>query len=184
MAGKKRLEFLRSRVLKRPAGKLPVFLLAVFLVVSAGILVLSRLWGGVSQPFAFNHKIHGENGLECLDCHQNYEDRASSGKPALSLCAGCHEEPVGESANEKKLAERIRSGQEIAWQRLYRVPEDVYFSHKRHVVLGKMECRECHGDIGERAKPPSRPLVKITMKRCMGCHEQRGVVNDCIACHR
>lgn len=158
-------------------------LIGILLIFSL-VVALRSAWGGVKQPIAFNHKIHAENGLECLDCHKNYKDRASSGKPSLETCAGCHEEPLGKSAEEEKLLEHVKSGEEIEWQRLYRVPEDVYFSHKRHVVLGKMECQSCHGNIGERAEPPSRPLLKVTMKRCMGCHEEKGVVNDCIACHR
>jgi cytochrome c553 len=154
------------------------------LLIFSLIIILRSAWGGVKQPIAFNHKIHAEKGLECLNCHQHYKDRASSGKPRLEICAECHEEPIGKSQEEKKLVEHIKSGKEIEWQRLYRVPEDVYFSHKRHVVIGSMECRSCHGDIGERSKPPSRPLMKITMKKCLDCHEEKGVVNDCIACHR
>ncbi len=73
--------------------------------------------------------------------------------------------------------------EEIPWKRLYRVPPDVYFSHRRHVVLGEIECQTCHGDIGKSSMPPSRPL-KISMKKCLKCHERRNVNNDCISCHR
>ena len=83
----------------------------------------------------------------------------------------------------RKLMEYIKSGKEIEWQRLYRAPEDVYFSHRRHVVFGNIECKTCHGDIGESSKPPSKAL-KITMKNCMDCHEEKEANNDCIACHR
>ncbi|MFQ6109318.1 MAG: cytochrome c3 family protein [Candidatus Aminicenantales bacterium] len=147
------------------------------------ILILRSLWGGTKQPIAFSHKIHKENDLDCLDCHSYYKDQAFSGRPSLETCLTCHEEPLGESKEEKKFMEYARAGLEIEWQRLYRVPEDVYFSHRRHVVLGNVECRSCHGDIGESSRPPSKPL-KITMEKCMKCHERNGVSNDCIACHR
>jgi len=147
------------------------------------IIILRTLWGGVKQPIAFNHKIHAENDLECLDCHSYFKEHASSGRPTLETCLNCHEEPLGESKAEKKLIEYIKSGNEIEWQRLYRVPEDVYFSHRRHVVLGSIECSTCHGDIGGSSKTPSKP-IKITMKKCMKCHEEKEVDNDCVACHR
>jgi hypothetical protein len=84
---------------------------------------------------------------------------------------------------KKKIVEYVNSGKEVEWQRLYQVPEDVFFSHRRHVVLGNVECKICHGDIGESSKPPSKP-IRITMKKCMKCHKEKDVNNDCISCHR
>jgi hypothetical protein len=159
-------------------------LICLAVVLMGIILVFRHAWSSVKQPLAFNHKIHADNDLNCLDCHQHYKDRASSGKPSLEICAGCHEEPIGKNKEEKKVVEHIKSGQEIEWQRLYRVPEDVYFSHRRHVVLADIKCANCHGAMEEKTKPPSRPLKKITMKRCMSCHEDKGANNDCISCHR
>jgi hypothetical protein len=155
----------------------------VVVFISALIVIFDSVWAGIDQPIAFNHKLHAENDLECLDCHPYFEEQASSGRPSLETCQTCHEEPQGESKEEKKLMEYIKSGKEIEWQRLYRAPEDVYFSHRRHVVFGNIECKTCHGDIGESSKPPSKPL-KITMKKCMDCHEEKEANNDCIACHR
>jgi len=160
-----------------------VFLGGAVIFVSVLAVILQAFSGGVKQPIAFNHKIHAENDLECLDCHPYYEEHASSGKPTLETCITCHEEPLGESKAEKKLIEYIKSGEEIGWERLYQVPEDVYFSHRMHVVIGNIECNSCHGDIGESSRPPSKPL-KITMKKCMKCHEEKEADNDCIACHR
>jgi hypothetical protein len=161
---------------------------AVFIglaVVALGIILIVRhAWGGVKQPLAFNHKIHAKNDLKCLDCHQYYEKQASSGEPRLAMCAGCHEEPVGKTETEKIVVAHVKSGREIEWQRLYRIPEDVYFSHRRHAVLAKIECEFCHGDIGHSDKPPSRPLKKMTMKKCLSCHEEKKASTDCIACHR
>jgi len=161
-----------------------IILFCLLLVAIGGILIVRNVWGGVKQPLAFNHKIHMENDLKCFDCHIYYEKQASSGKPRLEICAGCHEEPVGKREKEKIVVELVKSGREIEWQRLYRVPEDVYFSHRRHVVLGKIECDFCHGDIGHRSKPPSRPLKKMTMKKCLSCHKEKGTATDCISCHR
>ncbi len=160
-----------------------IYFTVAFHLVIIPLFIIRVLSGGVQQPIAFNHKLHAENGLECLDCHPFFQEHASSGKPSLDVCLGCHEEALGESAEEAKLREYIESGKEVEWQRLYRVPEDVFFSHRRHVVIGGIECQTCHGDIGESVHPPKKP-IELTMKRCMRCHEKRKADNDCIACHR
>lgn len=153
------------------------------MVIFSLMIVFGNVWGKVKQPIAFNHKIHAENDLECLDCHSYFQEHASSGKPSIETCSSCHEEAMGESKNEEKIVEYVNSGKEVEWQRLYQVPEDVFFSHRRHVVLGNIECKICHGAIGESTKPPSKPM-RITMKKCMKCHEEKDVTNDCISCHR
>ncbi len=171
------------RKIKVSSNQILIFFGGAVVLTIVLVAILGSVWGGVKQPLAFNHKIHAENDLECLDCHPYYEEQASSGRPTLETCMACHEEPLGESKAERRLIEHIESGEEIGWQRLYRVPEDVYFSHRRHVVLGNIECNSCHGDIGESSRPPSKPL-KVTMKKCMKCHEEEEASNDCIACHR
>lgn len=138
---------------------------------------------GIKQPLEFNHRVHADKGMECLDCHQNYKDHSSSGRPKLETCSTCHSEPLGKTQAEKSLLEYIKAGQEIGWNRLFRVPQDVYFSHRRHVAVGNIKCPMCHGDIGNSPKPPARP-VKISMKKCQACHDRSHVSNDCIACHR
>jgi hypothetical protein len=60
----------------------------------------------------------------------------------------------------------------------------VYFSHRRHVGIGKLECGACHGDIAVSQHPPSRALVRITMEFCLDCHRAKGQSLDCVACHR
>jgi c(7)-type cytochrome triheme protein len=64
------------------------------------------------------------------------------------------------------------------------VPGDVFFSHRRHVTVAKVECQTCHGAIGEATAPPGRPAVNQSMEWCISCHEKRQVSVDCNACHR
>lgn len=176
-------KLIQIQKLSKISGKKALILSGGFLLlVFVFILVFRALWAGLKQPIAFNHKIHAENGLECSECHPYYKEHQSSGRPHLETCASCHEEPLGESKEEKKLLEYLKSGKEIEWNRLYRIPEDVFFSHKRHVILGNIECKVCHGDIGKSSKPQSKPLPQ-TMNKCIKCHEERKVSTDCIACH-
>jgi hypothetical protein len=77
----------------------------------------------------------------------------------------------------------LREKKEISWKRIYEQPDHVFFSHRRHAVLGKIPCKTCHGEIGQSGRPPARPWVKMTMGWCMECHEKNKVTNDCLTCH-
>ena len=83
--------------------------------------------------------------------------------------------------NPKAIAEK---GEEIPWQRVYRMPGHVFFSHQRHVTLAKVQCPICHGAIEKAVTPPTRPAVNQEMDWCIACHESRQVSVDCNACHR
>jgi hypothetical protein len=153
-------------------------------VVFAGTIAFVASATNGRQPIEFNHKKHKDNGVECKVCHQLFEDHSSAGKPDIGTCAVCHQSTLGQSQSEQKLQEYIKSGKEIQWRRIYRVNENFSFSHQRHVVSGKIACESCHGEIGDTTSPPSRPLVKIQMSKCMDCHKKSGVSTDCIVCHR
>jgi hypothetical protein len=135
------------------------------------------------QPISFNHKEHLEQGLECDTCHRFYKTQTFSGIPHLNTCLECHKEPVTQSPEEEKIRQFQKKGEEIPWRRIYGEPDHVFFSHRRHVVLGKIPCQTCHGNIGKSERPPTKPWVKMTMKWCMNCHRKNKVTNDCLACH-
>lgn len=141
--------------------------------------------GGETQPIKFSHKKHIEQGVECITCHQFYEDKANSGNPTVDVCSNCHSAPITESPEEKKLIEDyITNKREIPWKRVYYVPEHVYYPHFRHVVMAEIQCEHCHGKIAEQNKPLKKPLKRISMYFCINCHEKRNISNDCITCHK
>ncbi len=164
-------------VLKRHSDSLSLITILSFL-----------LWtgcGGESQPIKFSHKKHIEQGIECITCHQFYEERANSGNPTLDICSSCHSAQITDSPEEKKLIEEyISTGREIPWKRVYYVPGHVYYPHFRHVVMAEIKCEYCHGNIAEEKKPLKKPLKKIRMYFCIDCHEKRNISNDCITCHK
>jgi len=135
------------------------------------------------QPISFNHKKHLEQGLSCDACHRFFKTQTFSGMPDNPTCLECHKEPVTKSTEEEKIRQSQQKGKEIVWKRIYEQPDHVFFSHRRHVVLGKLSCQTCHGEIGQSEKPPTQPWVKMTMKWCMDCHTKNKVTNDCLACH-
>ena len=136
-----------------------------------------------NQPIAFNHKKHMEQGLGCDTCHRHYKTETFSGMPDTAVCLECHKDPVTQSPEEEKIRQFAKKGEAIPWKQIYREPDHVFYSHRRHVVLGKMECQTCHGTIGQSEKPPTTPFVQMTMGWCMNCHAKKGVTNDCLACH-
>ncbi len=156
---------------------LAIGFLLLFLFIS-----LSGGFGNV-QPIAFNHKKHAEQGLQCDTCHKYYKTQTFSGIPDLAVCLECHKDPVTQSPEEEKIRQFAKKGEPIPWRQIHREPDHVFYSHRRHVVLGKIECQVCHGEIGQSESPPTKPFVRMTMDWCMACHSKRGVTNDCVACH-
>ncbi len=142
-------------------------------------------WASITQPIAFNHKKHaGDLSLPCTTCHQSVEAQSFAGLPQAETCVTCHAAPLTKSPEEEKLRQYATKGAKIPWQRIYQVPPSVFFSHRRHVTLGKIECATCHGKMAEQTSPPVAPLVSQTMQWCMECHNQRKVSVDCNVCHR
>lgn len=178
LPGKRR----RPDAWRRPAGVGVILLL--FFGVGAGYLWRSS--GQVPEPTVpqFNHKLHAENGVECTGCHTRAPEQASAGKPALATCLICHEEALTKSPAEELIRTYAAGGRELPWKKVTSVPDHVFFSHRRHVTMGKVACETCHGVMASQAKPPARPLVNLDMDFCVGCHERSGASVDCLACHR
>jgi hypothetical protein len=139
----------------------------------------------VTQPIQFNHQKHVKVvGVECSVCHEYYSTGEHAGLPSLALCKGCHAEALTKSSEEQKLLKLMASDPQPAFRKLFRLPDHVRYSHRRHVASGGLACETCHGAIAETTAPPAYPLVRITMDSCTGCHTDRGVKTDCTHCHR
>jgi len=139
----------------------------------------------VVQPVQFNHVKHTQElGLECSACHEYYATNEHSGLPSLDLCEGCHSEALTKSAEEETLLKLLAATPRPSFRKLFRLPEDVRYSHSRHVTSGGLECSTCHGAVAATTAPPAVPLTRITMATCLGCHAERGVKSDCTDCHR
>jgi len=165
---------------------LPIALgLIILLVAVAAGVALFGWTKPPEQPIAFNHRLHvEENGAECTDCHAYALTGVRATIPNLEICANCHAEAMGESPEEARLVKLIEAGKPIPWRKVYWVPDNVYFSHRRHTAIAGIECERCHGSIRDRSQPLTRRLVPVTMERCMRCHQETGTPNDCVLCHR
>jgi hypothetical protein len=179
------------------------------------LLALVLTWGywagwvepATRQPIEFPHKTHldlKDQKVECTTCHDRAEKGAAAGRPSTKKCLSCHSGAQAKSAEERKLQAFGENGRAIPWQRVWRLPPHVFFSHRVHVAVAKVRCQTCHGAMETLTRPPARPLKALRMDDCIGCHERwqwpteapapgaepvraaagRKVSTDCNACHR
>lgn len=187
----------RSRV------KRAILIFAV--VIAALALGYWADWGvsGVKQPIEFPHKTHIAQNIPCTGCHQRAEKDLVAGRPATALCLACHASSDSKNPAIEKLKAFGEKGQEIPWQRVWRLPPHVFFSHRVHVTVAKIACQSCHGPMETLDRPPPRPLKTLAMEDCIACHlkaksaatrqiklmqpdhvSSQRLVNDCVVCHR
>lgn len=158
----------------------------IIMTVTGGVLAL-KSWNRpapVVQPIRFNHKAHLKEEVTCTDCHVSAEDKVMATVSPLKSCMECHAETLGKDPEEPKVQEYDEKGKEIPWVRVNRLPGHVYFSHRAHIKLGKMDCKECHGDMTQQEKPAPFPTVKLNMEQCIACHKEKRARNDCLTCHK
>jgi hypothetical protein len=159
--------------------------MAVLVLAAAVTLPLVARRGAVAQPIEFNHRKHTEElGLNCEFCHAYVRRGAHAGLPDAQTCSMCHTVPQGASEEAARVTELISQGDPLRFNKLFRMAPHVYYTHRRHVALGELECEVCHGAIAATERPPRGPLVEITMDFCMDCHREQGQTLDCNACHR
>jgi hypothetical protein len=133
------------------------------------------------QPIPFNHKLHVSKGVECKNCHAIKDPGYQAGYPREAVCMGCHAIVKPDSPAIKKLAEHAKSKTAVAWVKVYKVPDYVWFSHASHVTEAGVTCDTCHGNVAEREvmfkeKPTN-------MHSCMQCHAKNKAPNGCDFCH-
>lgn len=169
----------------------------VLLVVVLVVAVLGTFVGAGTlkpQPIAFNHKLHLDKaqGITCADCHQFVTTETYAGLPSKYVCFDCHdpeddEDDPDADVNQPKFATLMafaKTDTDIPWHRVTASRDDVYFSHRRHVAVGKLDCRQCHPTIPERTAPPIRGPIEMSMGTCLTCHEEKHANLDCVGCHR
>lgn len=135
----------------------------------------------VEQPLPYSHKTHVGLGLECRGCHQIADPGFAAGYPPESTCMACHTAIKTESPHIQQLAKYSADGAPVPWNRVYRVPDFVWFSHASHVEDAAVACETCHGPVAQRdALFQEKPT---TMAACMDCHARNNAPNDCDLCH-
>ncbi|MHC4160858.1 MAG: cytochrome c3 family protein [Planctomycetota bacterium] len=167
--------------------------LPLFGVLSVAMAAASGLIAAVGRApevlvADINHAAHIARDLECVDCHLGVQTHPAAGVPSITICAECHEDAedaIGGTENGKRILDHVAAKEELWWPQLYSLPDDVVFSHRRHVALGEIACETCHGDIASTTTLPEKPVpATLTMDGCLDCHARSGADQDCFACHK
>ena len=122
------------------------------------------------QPVFFSHKHHvDELNLDCRYCHSSVAVSSFAGMPSTETCMTCHSHIWTTSPMLAPVQDSWQSGIPIEWNRVYDLPDFVYFDHSIHVAQG-VGCETCHGRVDQM------PLIwkaeSLRMTWCLECHRQ------------
>jgi mono/diheme cytochrome c family protein len=163
------------------------------------------------QPIWFSHEVHaGYNKISCQYCHSGVEKSRHATLPTAMVCMNCHkgiQEGSITGTNEiSKIYKAVGfdpatgsyikgyKQEPIKWVKVHALPDHVYFNHSQHVVVGQLDCKQCHGDMTQIDVAQIQPVdvlngiegnVKVeggrptlTMGWCIECHSAAEVKMD------
>lgn len=120
------------------------------------------------QPVPFSHQHHVSGlGIDCRYCHTSVEFASSAGLPPTETCMTCHSQLWTNAELLAPVRQSLAENRPLRWQRVYTLPDYVYFDHSIHVAKG-VGCTECHGPIGDMAL--TWRAADLTMRWCLDCH--------------
>ncbi|HEY4003204.1 MAG TPA: cytochrome c3 family protein [Candidatus Xenobia bacterium] len=130
--------------------------------------VITRQGDNIEQPIPFSHRHHvGDDGIDCRYCHTSVEHSTFAGLPSTETCVGCHSQLWTQASVLQPLRDSWSQHKPIIWNRVYNLPDFVFFNHEIHVHHG-VGCSTCHGDVSTQAL--TRKSAPLTMQWCMDCH--------------
>ena len=149
---------------------------AVFIAAGAlgvlGLLVRSSYWTNVGvavdQPVPFSHQHHvHDDGIDCRYCHTSVETSSFAGIPPTQTCMNCHSQIWTTAPVLQPVRDSWTNGTPLVWNRVYDLPDFVYFNHSAHVTKG-IGCVTCHGRIDQM--PLTAKAASLQMEWCINCH--------------
>ena len=147
-------------------------------VSAAGCMLLSSLVG--ERALAFSHSVHvADQGLECVNCHENVEMEDDPGMPGPDVCELCHVEIDEEKPPERRIdtlfEESVYSAARVAL-----LDDEVIFSHVQHTQAIE-DCGACHTGIETNERVGA--ALAVDMAACISCHTGQGIAAECATCH-
>jgi hypothetical protein len=122
------------------------------------------------QPVPFSHAQHaGQLGLSCLYCHTGVEESSVAKVPATQTCMNCHQAIKADSPKIELVKASMATAKPVAWTRVHKVPDYVFFNHAVHVKRG-VGCVSCHGKVNEM--PVIAHDQPLSMGWCLDCHRE------------
>jgi len=140
------------------------------------------------QPIKFSHKLHaGVHQIDCKYCHTGVTKSKSAWIPTVNICMNCHMQiqagPNGEKEEINKIYEAAgwdpeafaytKEPKPVEWVRIHNTPDHAYFNHAQHVVVGNLECQECHGAV--ETMEVVYQYSDLGMGWCINCHRNEKV---------
>jgi hypothetical protein len=120
------------------------------------------------QPVPFSHQHHVAGlGIDCRYCHTSVEKSSFAGLPPTKICMNCHNQIWVNSPMLEPVRESFKTGKSLAWNRVHKLPDFVYFDHSIHLKKG-IGCATCHGRVDEM--PLTRQVASLYMEWCLDCH--------------
>jgi len=80
---------------------------------------------------------------------------------------GCHSQIWADSPELAPIRQAYFADEKLAWNRVTRLPQFVYFDHSIHVVKG-VGCVSCHGRVDQMSEVYA--VNSFTMEFCLDCH--------------
>jgi hypothetical protein len=120
------------------------------------------------QPIPFDHRIHaGGLRIDCRYCHSAVERSATAGLPSSETCVPCHSGVWREASAFQPVWQSLEKRRPIAWVRVNRLPDFVFFKHAVH-LKGGIGCGACHGPVSRMGR--MRQATPLTRAWCLDCH--------------
>lgn len=161
-------------------------LIIVLIILAASMWYLYYFYPssliGPKQPIPFSHRLHvTDKQIDCRYCHSYVDKSKYAGLPPVETCMHCHKYIITNLPQIVTLRNHYAENRPIAWVRINRVPDHVYFNHSRH-IKSKLECVHCHGEVEKMDRIFEKN--KFQMGFCLGCHKVKNAPIDCWTCHR
>jgi Cytochrome c7 and related cytochrome c len=116
-----------------------------------------------------------------MACHAMSGNGWDMGYPPEGKCMECHATNSAKSPAISKLADYYNEHKAVPWVKIYSLPDEILFSHKRHYTNGKVDCAVCHGPVAAREVITKER--SISMESCIDCHKERKAPSTCRSCH-
>ena len=105
-----------------------------------------------------------------MNCHKGIQEGPTTGKTEIAkIYDAAGFDPSTGKYNDSK-------ANPLKWIKVYNLPDHVYFNHSQHVVVGKQDCANCHGDV--KAMTTVEQKNPLTMKWCIECHRKTEVAME------
>jgi hypothetical protein len=149
-----------------------ILLVVVELTLILGVYFRSNYFRqinvAVQQPVPFSHQLHnGVLGIDCRYCHVSVAVSSFANIPATETCMTCHSQIKSNSPKLALVRESYATGQPVAWVKIHKVPDFVYFNHSIHINKG-IGCSNCHGQVNNM--PVIWQTQPLYMGWCLNCH--------------